>query len=291
MSKPRSPNYPSIGLDEAVGGVQKIYKADYKNKVDKVVVAKHLGYSGINGKSLGVISALSKFGLLEGRGDLKVTDDAVVILVDPKSSLARQQAIRRAAARPALFAQLQTHFGGVMPSAENLSAYLQKNGFNPQAAHLAGKTFRDTMAFITQECGDAPTSDATPAVKVGDYVQWESQGVYQFDVAKKVVSFSDDKAFAFVEGESTGIPVDQLAQAEPPAAGSPRVLPPLSPHTHSGSGKPTPGTAREVFSLEEGEAVLQFPTTLNADGVQELEDWLVLVVKKLKRLKAKSQSS
>ena len=55
--------------------------------------------------------------------------------------------------------------------------------------------------------------------------------------------------------------------------------------------KPAPSIAREVFALEDGEAILQWPTTLNADGVQELEDWLALVVKKLKRLKAKQSAA
>lgn len=48
--------------------------------------------------------------------------------------------------------------------------------------------------------------------------------------------------------------------------------------------KPPPaGVAREVSSLQEGEAMLQWPATLSPDSVAELEDWLALVVKKLKR--------
>ena len=251
MTRSRSPNYPIVGLDDAITGVQKVYKADYRNKVDKAVVAKHLGYGGINGKSLSVISTLSKFGLIEGRGDLRVTDDAVTIIVDAKSSVTRQQAIRRAALRPALFAQLNTHFGGTMPSAENLSAYLQKNGFTPQAAHAAGKSFRDTMQFVTHEAGNtAPVDGAdgeTAVFKVGDYVQWESQGAWQFDLAKKVVGVSDDATYAFVEGEATGIPMDQLIKADAPAM--PRV-PPVNPQHGAGGTTATAGKATEgAFSL------------------------------------------
>ena len=44
-----------------------------------------------------------------------------------------------------------------------------------------------------------------------------------------------------------------------------------------------------VSSLEEGEASLQWPATLSPDSVQELEDWLSLVVKKLKRRYASGQ--
>ena len=233
MAKTRSPNYPVVSLDKAVELVRKVYKADYKNKVDKAVVATHLGYGGINGKSLGVISALSKFGLLDGRGDLLVTDDAVTILVDPKESPARQQAIRRAALLPAMFAQLHTHFGGTVPSPENLSAYLQKNGFTPPAAQIVAKTYRDTMLFVTQEAGD------TPAVE------------------------QDDES---AEGKG------MQGQQDTGAAGRETSLKP-----------PPVGSVREVSMLDEGEAVLQWPATLSATSVEELEDWLQLVLKKLKR--------
>lgn len=51
--------------------------------------------------------------------------------------------------------------------------------------------------------------------KVGDAVQWVSQGAEQFDQPKKVTSISDDGKFAFVEGSNTGIPIDQLSISSP----------------------------------------------------------------------------
>lgn len=42
-------------------------------------------------------------------------------------------------------------------------------------------------------------------------------------------------------------------------------------------------TAREVSSLPEGEAILQWPASMSKESVADLEDWLALVVKKLKR--------
>jgi hypothetical protein len=47
--------------------------------------------------------------------------------------------------------------------------------------------------------------------------------------------------------------------------------------------QPPVGVVREVSGFEEGEALLQWPATLSAENVQELEDWLMLVIKKLKR--------
>jgi ribosomal protein S20 len=56
------------------------------------------------------------------------------------------------------------------------------------------------------------TEEVTPTqVKVGDAVQWTSQGTDQFVEPKKITSISDDGSFAFVEGSNTGIPIEELS--------------------------------------------------------------------------------
>ena len=39
---------------------------------------------------------------------------------------------------------------------------------------------------------------------------------------------------------------------------------------------------REVSSLPEGEAIFQWPATLSPESVSDIEDWLSLLIKKLK---------
>ncbi len=56
--------------------------------------------------------------------------------------------------------------------------------------------------------------------KVGDYVQWEPKGILQFMEPKRIVKISDDGAFAFVEGNHTGLPVSELTLEEKPAKDS-----------------------------------------------------------------------
>ena len=51
-------------------------------------------------------------------------------------------------------------------------------------------------------------------IKIGDNVQWTSQGVNQFTEPKVIKGFSDDGNYAFVEGSNTGIPVSELNKAE-----------------------------------------------------------------------------
>lgn len=52
---------------------------------------------------------------------------------------------------------------------------------------------------------------------IGDSVQWESQGVLQWQQPRKITSFEQDKrsgrVYAFVDGDATGIPLDELARA------------------------------------------------------------------------------
>jgi hypothetical protein len=51
-------------------------------------------------------------------------------------------------------------------------------------------------------------------VKIGDSVQWTSQGTDQFAEPRKIKSISEDGKYAFVEGSDTGIPIDELSVTE-----------------------------------------------------------------------------
>ena len=51
-------------------------------------------------------------------------------------------------------------------------------------------------------------------VKIGDEVQWTSQGTDQFAEPRKIKSISEDGKYAFVEGSDTGIPVAELSVTE-----------------------------------------------------------------------------
>jgi len=62
--KEPQPQLPGDQPSEAIEKVRAIHDKDRRNKVPKEVIAKHLGYAGLNGASLTVISALSKYGSL-----------------------------------------------------------------------------------------------------------------------------------------------------------------------------------------------------------------------------------
>lgn len=152
MAKTRSPSYPAIGLKEAVERVTLIYNNDYRNAIPRTVIAQHMGYSGLSGKSLGVLSALTKFGLLEGRGDeSKVTELAVKIIVHPTGSPERSEALIEAASKPELFLEIENRFPGQKKSDQAIRSYLLMQKFIPVAADAVIRSYRETKEFVDRE--------------------------------------------------------------------------------------------------------------------------------------------
>jgi len=152
MARVRSPNYPAVSLKTAIEQVQKVYAKEGTHKASPEVVAKALGYGGLNGASLTSISALKKYGLLEevGSKQLKITQEALVILVDPADSVERAKAIQAAAFGPTLFAELRKEYGSTAPSDDNLRAYLLKRGFNQGAVAAPIRAYRETLELVSE---------------------------------------------------------------------------------------------------------------------------------------------
>lgn len=160
--KLRSPRYPVIGLGEAIERVRTIYKKDHLNTIPKIVVAEHLGYKTLNGASLGVISAISKFGLLSGELDaMKVTPRALAILANDTGHPERSDAINEAARSPALFAELFAEFPDGASDNAIKSFLLHRKKFLESAVPIAIRAFKDTLAVVQAE-GEAYHSDDEP---------------------------------------------------------------------------------------------------------------------------------
>jgi hypothetical protein len=163
MTKARSPGYPTIGLREAIEKVQLVYTKDYQNKISRKLVAQHMGYQSLNGKSLGVLSAVFKYGLLEGRGDEnKVSDLALEIIAHPVGAPERAKAVTEAAGRPELFAELDARFQGGKASDAALRSFLLTQKFIPAAADMAVRSYRETKDLVNEE-GGVYSSDAAPS--------------------------------------------------------------------------------------------------------------------------------
>jgi hypothetical protein len=167
MARARSPEYPAISLKEAVERVKMIYDKDYQNRVPKAVIAEHMGYKGLSGASLPVLSALGKFGLLEGRGDeTRVSDLAVAIIAHPPGAQERMSALVQAAKNPELFAELDARFPDGKASDQAIRSYLLTSKFIPGAADAVVRAYRDTKKFVEHESkgyiGDEVEQETSP---------------------------------------------------------------------------------------------------------------------------------
>lgn len=247
----RSPNYPSMGLRAAVGKVETLYKGGAVNPLMRISVLKILGYDKMHGEAGRVVSALKGFGLIEETKDdrIKLSQRGLDIAARQPGELRRIEAIRQAATGPAIYKDLLQEYNGKLPPDGALKSQLiAAKHFNPNAVDGFISDLKDTLDFaglsdvaVLNSNGKAashedsqdwepPSEKELP--KVGDFIQWESQGVLQFSEPKRVRALSPDAEWVFVEDSETGLPVKEVTVESPAPEKSdvkPSVTPPVLP--------------------------------------------------------------
>lgn len=160
IPKTRSPNYPKIGLPRAIELARVTYDSALMTPIDTRTALQLMGYKADSGPARSALSAVKKYGLIEGRDQaLKITDLALRIL-QPMNEEERVTAILDAAFRPILFLEIKNQFGGKLPSDNVLTAYLVRNhGFNPSGAKIFVKTFQDTVKLVESLTGVESATD------------------------------------------------------------------------------------------------------------------------------------
>lgn len=269
----RSPSYPMFSLREAIEKARTIYNEDKRSFTTPDVIAKHLGFSQhIGGPGGRTMSALRQYGLLEENGGKnRISDRAYTLIQFPTGSPERNQAIKESIREPNLFKELLTEYSEGIPSDPALSSNLLKRGFNPDVIPDVIKIFRDTVSL------DPSQNVEYSPIRVGDYVQWTSQGADQFDKPQRINSLSDDGKFAFVDATSTGMPIDQLTKCDVPAEEGERGKLQIK------RTPPKLGMNSDIFTLDEGEVTLQWPSRMSPESYEDFKDWLDLIVRKAKR--------
>ena len=148
MPRTRSRAYPAISLPEAIGRVEKLYEVAAQKPVSRDQAFHGLGFAGANGVSVGVVSAVRKYGLVEKTGQVYRVSRLAVRLIDGKSASDRQTALEEAVKRPNIFAELWGAFRGQDPSPDDLAAYLAGSGFSPTAIPKVVSGFRSSIDFV-----------------------------------------------------------------------------------------------------------------------------------------------
>jgi hypothetical protein len=291
-TRQRSPNYPTVSLQDALERVRRLFNEDGRASVPVETAAKHIGYAAAHGQAYSVISALKKYGLLEeNKGRVALSQRAIELLNLPASDPRRLQALKDAALSPPIYRELvELHSQKGLPSDEALEAELVTyKSFNPKAVAGFVRDFRATLEFaglsdFSVLGSEKKVDEGKKTPQIGDWVQWEHNGILGLPDSRKLLRFSENGQFGFVEGSDTGLPVSEIIPADPP-----EQMPPFTPssplHRMADSGKRDQGAKmrQDVFSLAEGEAVIHWPTPLSTDSIADLEEWLDLVKRKIKR--------
>ncbi|HEY4216981.1 MAG TPA: hypothetical protein VGM67_07580 [Gemmatimonadaceae bacterium] len=164
--KERSPNFPSLGLPDAIELARKLWMAEKRTTVPQDVAAKALGYGSLSGASRAALAALRQYGLLDGSGDgVSVSNLAVEIAVHSPDSPEWARAVRAAAGYPVIFEEIRETHSDASDAA--LNAYLiTKRRFSVDGAKRFIRSFRETNELVNrvgQGYTEAPTSNATAA--------------------------------------------------------------------------------------------------------------------------------
>lgn len=243
MAAPRSPNYPQMDLGTALEAVRPAYKAEGRNKMSRLTLASHLGYTSLNGRALAKMGAVRAYGLVEGReDDIRIAQDAIIALEAPEGSPERGEALARCATKPPIFKEISSEYEG-LPSEGNLRFSLIKKGYAPDAAGKAAQNYLTTMRLVA-----------------------DSGGEYSSTTARE----GGDSEMQATEFDMNAPPRMPPAPAPAAASGRPSVAPPGTRQF-------------VINLPEGGDAVLSYPSGLSAEGYQDLEDYLNLFFKKAKR--------
>lgn len=224
----RGPSYPFIDLEEALGATKKIYDYTKRASAPAGAVVEHaLGYSIKSSGGVKTIAALKSYGLIEEAGQsLKITDRAYRILIDTPESSERKQAIKDAALSPKWYQSVFTKWGADPPTSTR-STLILEHKFIPTTVDSFLKNYKHTIEYaglVDDTTNRMPHQSLDSSrekgytLKIGDWVQWETQGCLRLPEAKRIATFIDDGRFAILEGSSNPIPAAELIPSEAPSA-------------------------------------------------------------------------
>jgi len=237
---------------------------------------------------------------IQGEGDarrIRVSDLAKRIILDEREDQAEKRAlIREVALSPSAHRSLYEEYRTGLPSDGTVLHFLMfTKGYNREAARDLLDEFKQTASYIglyepsTSLDKDEPEAEENPAppkVSVGDLVQATVNGQDVFPEGARVLGFSDDYAWVFVDKASGGLKLEEItvleaAQKNPPAQERPLIPDALlAGLANREQEKDRADMRTAVFPVSEGDVSLSFPKSITAEGLRELGLYLNIFLKK-----------
>ena len=193
-TKPRSPAYPSIALEEAIERAHQIYKHEQKNKAHVSTIFSHWGYTTKSGSARLALASLKYYDLIniEGSGDnrkVQLTDLALDILLDEREdSKERKEAIKKAALSPAINLELWDKYEGRLPSAKELEFSLKREKrFTERGVREFLPHFWNTLKYANLESlSDMPKTEENISDKEEEVQMKTEQQVEQVGAMRDI---------------------------------------------------------------------------------------------------------
>jgi len=177
--------------------------------------------------------------------------------------------------------------------------------FNPDSVDAMIRAFKETLDFanlpdekVIESEYKETGGEQPPAIKIGDFVQWESGGQIQFE-AKRVRALSTDGLWAFVDGSDTGLPIEELTIVSVDSIEKPVGL-------HIGFVAPKPPGNEKPAHLSAAPKMRSYSWALSGDfnarmdlfgeaqteeDIEALADYVEITIKALKRSLKASQDA
>ena len=148
MVNKRSPNYPSVSLEEAIQALTELYQGVGRGKFTASDAARAWGYTSTSGPTKRRMSSLRQYGLIEGKkGDTPVVSTrALTLVLRNQASREYQQALREAATSPPLFSELVESMASAAPDALKQNLVVERN-FTDEGAGRFINVFKATIAL------------------------------------------------------------------------------------------------------------------------------------------------
>lgn len=154
-SRDRSPSFPIITLEQAIGRAKEFYDQEKRGSAPYQVVAKHWGYSPSSSGALQTVSAMKQYGLMTEEGGtgnerkVRLTELALRILLDTRpDSIERAEFMAQAARMPTVVGEILQKWPDTLPSPDTLNHYLVlERQFNEATAAKAVKIINGNKAF------------------------------------------------------------------------------------------------------------------------------------------------
>lgn len=266
-TRDRSPNHPAIDLEKSLELATKLEEKVANSFCNVTVVAGYWEMKLTSSGFMRSLGALEQFGLIESSGSgsaraVKLMDSAKRIIRDARPDSAdRLRLIQSAALLPPIHKKVWEHYAGSLPDDATFRFDLEMlwkftKGAAPDFIHQIKRTIQ--FAKLAQ-----PDSFGVEAQGDGEQRK---------------------------DGNATGLPSGEMA---PGVQSATQATPSVNSRNVTTEPSLEKTMRQDIFSLSEGPVTIQWPTPLSAESIQDLQDWLKIVERKIARadvLKAKSEA-